>query len=481
MTATGGVARLADLAGRPVVVAGLGVTGQSVTTLLRGHGARVIAVDSRDDAERRDVAGRLERESIEVRLGPQHLGPDASVPAGTSLVITSPGLRPDTPLLARAVAAEVEVIGDVELAWRLRPVLPDGSRQQWLAITGTNGKTTTVRMLAAMLAAAGHRSVAAGNVGTPILDVVTDPEPYSVVAVELSSFQLYWSTTIAPLAAVVLNLAAHHLDWHDDIESYAAAKARIFAPGTIAVCNAEDARTVAMAEGASALARTVAFRLGPPGRDELGVAGEWLIDNAFGDSVRLAAVAEVQPPAPHNVADALAAAALARAYGDQPGSISAGLARFVPEPHRIALVAELSGVRFIDDSKASNPAAAAASLASFPSIVWVAGGLFRGSDSDLDGIVAAAAPRLRAAVLIGTDRARFAAALARHAPDVPVTELDSNQTGVMDQVVAAAAAVARRGDTVLLAPAAQSWDMFRDYPARGDAFAAAVRRLAEPR
>jgi UDP-N-acetylmuramoylalanine--D-glutamate ligase len=144
-------------------------------------------------------------------------------------------------------------------------------------------------------------------------------------------------------------------------------------------------------------------------------------------------------------------------------------------------VAELNGVAFIDDSKASNPAAAAASLAAFPSIVWVAGGLFRGTDADLDAIVRAAAPRLRAAVLIGIDRARFTRALARHAPDVPVTELSSTDTGVMDQAVAAAADAARRGDTVLLAPAAQSWDMFRDYPARGDAFAAAVTRLADSR
>jgi UDP-N-acetylmuramoylalanine--D-glutamate ligase len=138
-------------------------------------------------------------------------------------------------------------------------------------------------------------------------------------------------------------------------------------------------------------------------------------------------------------------------------------------------------VAFVDDSKASNPAAAAASLASFPSIVWIAGGLFRGTDADLDAIVTAAAPRLRAAVLLGTDAGRFSGALARHAPDVPVTELASTDTGVMDQVVARAVAAARPGDTVLLAPAAQSWDMFSDYGARGDAFAAAVRRLAEPR
>jgi len=510
MTGSGAVSGLADLAGRVVVVAGLGITGQSVSSLLTSQGARVTALDSRDDHERRDIADRLAKDGVAVRLGPEELGPRATMPPGTALVVTSPGLRPDTPLLASAVAAGIEVIGDVELAWRLRPALPGGGRQQWLAITGTNGKTTTVRMLAAMLAAAGHRSIAAGNVGTPILDVVTDPEPYPVVAVELSSFQLYWSTTIRPAAAVVLNLAAHHLDWHDDIQSYAAAKARIFAPGTIAIYNAEDPATVAMAvaaasrgAAASEVARLVGFRLGHPSAGELGVADGWLVDRAFasasqpgasqpgasqpgasqtrGTPVRLAAVSAVQPAAPHNVADALAAAALARAYGDQPASIAAGLATFVPEPHRITLVTEIGGIAFVDDSKASNPAAAAASLASFPSVVWVAGGLFRGSDDDLEGIVAAAAPRLRAAVLIGTDRARFGKALARHAPNVPVMELSGTDTGVMDQAVAQAAAAARRGDTVLLAPAAQSWDMFRDYPARGDAFAAAVRRLADSR
>lgn len=497
MTQPASSATLAALAGRPAVVAGLGITGQSVSSLLHRHGARVTIVDSRDDAERQDIAARLEKDGIEVRLGPDELGPDAALPPGTGLVVTSPGLRPDTPLLARAVAAGIEVIGDVELAWRLRPDLPAGGRQQWLAITGTNGKTTTVRMLAAMLAAAGHRSVAAGNVGTPILDVVTDPEPYPVVAVELSSFQLHWSSSIAPLAAVVLNLAAHHLDWHDDLESYAADKARIFGSGTIAICNAQDPRTVAMADAALTRApqaaagsgqagtgpagRKVAFRLEPPGPGELGVRDGWLTDNAFDAGLALAPVAAVRPAAPHNVADALAAAALARAYGVKAAAIAAGLTAFVPERHRIERVAELDGVAYVDDSKASNPAAAAASLAAFGSVIWVAGGLFRGSDADLRAIVADAAPRLRAVVLIGTDRARFADALARHARDVPVTELSSTDTSVMDQVVAAAAAVAQPGDTVLLAPAAQSWDMFRDYPARGNAFAAAVRRLAEAR
>src|SRR5215471_18269311 len=155
--------------GQPVVVVGLGITGQSAIARLAGRGAIVTAVDSRDDAERQDLAARLTKDGVQVRLGPAEVGEGARVPPGTALVVTSPGLRPDTPLLARAVAAGIETIGDIELAWRLRPALPGGGRQQWLAVTGTNGKTTTVRMLAAMLAAAGHRGVAAGNVGTPIL------------------------------------------------------------------------------------------------------------------------------------------------------------------------------------------------------------------------------------------------------------------------------------------------------------------------
>jgi UDP-N-acetylmuramoylalanine--D-glutamate ligase len=496
LVAGSGAPGLAGLAGRRVVVAGLGITGQSAAELLAASGADVVAVDSRDDEERQQTAARLEKAGVTVRLGAGELGTGATVPPGTDLVVTSPGLRPDTPLLAGAVAAGLEVIGDVELAWRLRPVLADGTRQQWLGITGTNGKTTTVRMLAAMLAAAGHRSLAVGNVGTPILTAVTEPEPYPVLAVELSSFQLYWSSTVAPLAAVVLNVAAHHLDWHDDIESYAKAKARIFAPGTIAISNAEDPRSAAMGAGAVRAARRVAFRLGEPGPGELGVAGGWLTDRAFAgstsgdsafagsasdDGVRLAPATAVRPQAPHNVADALAAAALARAYGDPPEAIAAGLDAFQPEPHRITQVGTLDGVVYVDDSKASNPAAAQASLASFPSIVWIAGGLFRGTDADLETLVSGALPRLRAAVLLGADRQRFREALARHAPDVPVTEVTATDTGVMDLVVAEAARVARPGDTVLLAPAAQSFDLFRDYPARGEAFAAAVARLAASR
>jgi len=481
----------ASLAGRRVCVAGIRVSGQPAARVLAAHGALVTAVDSGDDAEHRAMAGQLSGPGISVRLGAAAV---RELPPGTQLVVTSPGWPPGAPLLVAAAAAGIEVIGDVELAWRLRPVLPGGGRQHWLAVTGTNGKTTTVRMLAAMLTAAGYRAIAAGNVGTSVVEVVTEPEPYPVVAVELSSFQLHWSSTITPDAAVVLNLAAHHLDWHGDFESYVAAKARIYAPGTVAVCNADDACSARLAATASAAGagRVVPFRLGEPAPGELGVAGGFLVDRAFDSQdgaagVRLAAVSDVsgpdpaargRPPAPHNVANALAAAALARAYGAPAAAISAGLLGCRPEPHRISLVGSIGDVDFVDDSKASNPHAAAVSLAAFGSVVWVAGGLFRGADADLEQLITNVAPRLRGVVLLGADRGKIAAALARHAPEVPVVEVTSTDTGVMDLVVTQAAALAQPGDTVLLAPAAQSFDIFRGYPARGDAFAAAVKRLA---
>ncbi len=482
----------AGLAGRRVCVSGLGISGPPVARALAARGARVTAVDARDDPDNRQVADELAGLGVAVVLGPE-----PRLPAGTDLVVTTPGWRPGTPLLAAAAASGVPVIGDVELAWRLRPVLPGGARQDWLAVTGTNGKTTTVRMLAAMLAAAGHRTIAAGNVGLSVVDAVTEPEPYPVIAVELSSFQLHWSSSLRPFAAVVLNVAAHHLDWHGDIESYARAKGRIYAPGTVAVCNADDRRSAELAGAAAGAARVVAFRLGAPGPGELGIAGgpgggvapgastagDVLLDRAFGDpgGVILAGVRDVRPQVPHNVADALAAAALARAYGAPPAAIKTGLIAFQPEPHRMTLVARVGGVDYVDDSKASNPHAAAASIAAYPSVVWVAGGLFRGADADVDHLVGSVAPRLRAVVLLGADRGVIRRSLARHAPDVPVVEAVRTDTGAMDLVVAEAARLAVPGDTVLLAPAAQSFDMFRDYPARGDAFAAAVGRLAEAR
>ncbi|MDQ4084607.1 MAG: UDP-N-acetylmuramoyl-L-alanine--D-glutamate ligase [Actinomycetota bacterium] len=460
-----------------VVVAGIGVSGFAAADALVHLGATVTVLDDRAGDEQREKATVLEILGADVRLGP---GATDQVPGGTDLVVTSPGWRPTTPLLVDAQRRGIPVWGEVELAWRLRA--PDRGAP-WLCVTGTNGKTTTVQMLAAMLRAAGLRATAAGNVGTPLLEAVLHPEPYDVLAVELSSFQLHWSSTLSAQASVVLNIAEDHVDWHGSMEAYAKDKGRVY-ENTQRACvyNVADPVTERLVREADVVegCRAVGFTLGVPSVGMLGVVDGMLADRAFVDArathaAELAGVDDVRPAAPHNVANALAAAALARAHGVPPAAVRTGLRDFTPDEHRIATVAEVGGVRYVDDSKATNPHAAAASLSAYDPVVWVAGGLAKGAR--FDDLVRAARDRLRAVVLLGADRGVIADALARHAPEVRAIEVDDTETGVMDRVVAAAAEMARPGDTVLLAPGCASMDMFANYAVRGDAFAAAVRRL----
>jgi UDP-N-acetylmuramoylalanine--D-glutamate ligase len=460
-----------------VAVAGLGVSGFAAADALLQLGARVLVLDARPQDR---LAGRvqvLDALGAEVRLGEQA---SAGLPPQAQLVVTSPGWRPDSALLVSAAAAGVPVWGEVELAWRLRA---SQDPAPWLVVTGTNGKTTTVRMLAAMLHADGRNAVAAGNIGTPLVEAVTSPAAFDVVAVELSSFQLHWASSPRPLAAAVLNLAPDHVDWHGSLAAYAADKGRAYENCEVAcVYNVEDPQTEQLVRAADVQegCRAIGFTLGVPTVGMLGVVDDLLVDRAFGPQRRdsaaeLASLDDVAPAAPHNVANALAAAALARAYGVAPGAVRAGLRAFRPDPHRVAAVAAVDGVRYIDDSKATNPHAAAAALAAYDRVVWVAGGLAKGAA--FDELVQRARPRLRGVVLLGRDRGVIAAALARHAPEVPVVEVASTDTGVMDEVVRAAARLATPGDTVLLSPACASMDLFADYGVRGDLFAAAVRSL----
>ena len=337
-------------------------------------------------------------------------------------------------------------------------------------MTGTNGKTTTVRMLEAILRAAGRRALAVGNVGVPLIDAVVAVPPYDTLAVELSSQQLHFAQSLAPAAGALLNLAPDHLDWHGSFEAYADAKATIWRGGT-AIYNIDDALVAACGRARGA----VGFTLGPPADGQLGVNGDRLVDRAFGGG-ELALVSEVRPVGRHNVANALAATGLALAGGVPASAVGEGLRAFVPDPHRNQPVLEHGGVLWVDDSKATNPHAASASLAAYPRIVWVAGGQLKGVD--VEPLVQAHAGRLTGAVLLGEDRELVARALARHAPEVPVIKVDSTDDGAMTEVVHAAAGMARPGDTVLLAPAAASYDMFANYGARGDAFAAAARAVA---
>lgn len=467
-----------ELSGTQVLVTGGGITGQSVLAALAELGATATLCD--DDP----AVATLDTSTAAQRI------------ADYALVITSPGFRPTAPVLAAAAAAGVPIWGDVELAWRLDASGHDGPPRRWLAVTGTNGKTTTTSMLHEMLTAAGLDARLCGNIGNPVLDALR--EPADLLAVELSSFQLHWAPSLRPEAGVVLNIAEDHLDWHGSMADYAAAKARVL-HGRVAVVGLDDARAAALLDSAPAPVR-VGFRLGEPAAGELGVRDGQLVDRAFADDAALAAVSSIPVPGPVGVLDALGAAALARSVGVGPDAIGQALANFRVGRHRAELVAVVDGISYVDDSKATNPHAAEASVLAYPRVVWIAGGLLKGAS--VDEAVVRMASRLVGAVLIGRDRAKVAEALSRHAPDVPVVELvtgedaDMHATAesrvtpvtrvvalpgepsgsrVMAAAVAAARDLAAPGDTVLLAPAGASFDQFSGYADRGDAFAAAVR------
>ena len=421
-----------------------------------------------------------------MRLGP---GCTAQLPEGTDVVVVSPGWRPTAPLVVEAVEQGVPVWSEVELAWRVRGENP----APWLVVTGTNGKTTTVQMLEQILRAEGLAAHAVGNVGRPVVEAVMDTDdPASVLAVELSSYQLHWTHSMSPQASVCLNVAPDHLDWHGGLDAYTADKGRVYARTQIAcVYNVEDSVTEHLVEEAEVVegCRAVGFTLGIPAPSMVGLVDGMLADRAFvkervSNAAELGHLSDlgVDPP-PHLVANALAAAALARAHGVSPRAVREGLRSFTPDAHRIAEVATIDEVRYVDDSKATNPHAALASLlgtetpsdgGSPPRVVWIAGGLAKGAT--FDDLVEQARGRLRAVVLIGTDRSVIAEALARHAPDVPVVEVDSGDTDPMDRVVEVAASLAQSGDTVLLAPGCASMDQFVNYAARGDSFADSVAR-----
>ncbi|MGZ4612090.1 MAG: UDP-N-acetylmuramoyl-L-alanine--D-glutamate ligase [Kineosporiaceae bacterium] len=488
-----------------VVVAGIGVSGFAAADALVERGAQVVVLDAADGPPERERAAILQTLGARVRLGPDALTalpPVAGV--APDVVVTSPGWRPDHPVLAGAASAGVPVWSEVELAWRMRA---GTGAAPWLTVTGTNGKTTTTIMLAAMLAAAGYRSAPVGNAGTPVLEAVLHPQPYDVLAVELSSFQLHSTFSTRPRASACLNVAPDHLDWHGDLAAYTRDKGRVYENTEIAcVYNVQDPVTEQLVRDADVVegCRAVGFTLGVPGLSMVGVVDDVLADRAFVEQRRTSAAelgtlddvrvasggAPGDRPAPHVVANALAAAALARAHGVPAVAVRDGLRGLVPPPHRLARVAEAGAVTWVDDSKATNPHAADAALGAFEHIVWIAGGLAKGAAvADFDELVVRHRSRLRAAVLIGRDRELVHGALTRHAPDVPVIEVDVAQTGavagdradgLMDRVVDVAASLARSGDTVLLAPACASMDQFASYADRGDRFAAAVRRRLSP-
>lgn len=476
----------ADWTGLRVAVLGLGVTGFSVADTLVELGAQVLVLASRPDPERSDVLAVIGAAFLE---HPLDAAPPELVDFAPQLVVVSPGFPPDHPVLLWAEQGDVAVWGDIELAWRVRDKVRTA---EWMCVTGTNGKTTTVQLATHLLAASGARVAAVGNIGVPVLDAVRDPGGFDVLVVELSSFQLHWINRfpegqLAPFASVCLNLAEDHYDWHGSAQGYRDTKAKVYANTTFAcIYNKADVETMHMVEEADVAegCRAIGFDLGTPGPSDLGLVGDIVVDRAFHADRHAAALeltthgelVAVGLAAPHSVANVLAASALARAWGVQPDVVRAAIATFRVDHHRTETVAYHDEVLWVDDSKATNPHAASASLSAFPSVVWIVGGLLKGVD--VSELVSAHAGRLRAAVLIGVDREPLRAAFARHAPNLPLFEVDSTETkDVMRIAAGLSAAAAQPGDTVLLAPAAASMDQFSDYADRGRRFAAAVLEI----
>ncbi len=456
-----------------MVVAGLGIAGFACADALLERGAEVLVVDDKQGPDQVNKSQILEVLGATVRLG------DGQTLPAADLLVVSPGLPPTAPIIVAAQAQDMPVWGELEVAWRLRR--PDGA--PWLFVTGTNGKTTTTLMLASMLKAAGLRTDAVGNIGVSLVSTVLDPQPHDVLAVEVGAPQLPFVHTISPYSAACLNVAEDHVDFFGSFAQYRDAKARIYERTQVAcVYNSQDPATIRMVEQAEVVegCRAIGFTLGVPGRSEVGVVDEILADRAFLEkrdthALELCTVEDVRPPVPHQIANALAAAALARSYGVPPAVVRQGLREFTPASHRIADVGTVDGVLYVDDSKATNAHAADMSLRAYDPVVWVAGGLAKGQT--FDDLVKRHAGRLRAAVLLGADRHLIREAMQRHAPDVPLVEVTGTDTGAMREVVQAAAGLAQPGDTVLLAPGCASWDMFTDYAQRGRTFAAAVAEL----
>ena len=434
------------------LIVGLGTTGLSVARHLLARGEPFRVADSRAQPPGREELARL-APGVAVHAGPF----DARVFAAARRLVVSPGVSVREPAVAAARAAGAEILGDIELFARTAtaPVV---------AITGSNGKSTVTAMVGEMARAAGIPVGVGGNIGTPALDLITEPEP-ALYVLELSSFQLETTESLAPAAAAVLNVSADHLDRYGHLDGYAAAKARILPRATTAVINRDDPRVAAMPGGE----RRVSFGLDEPATGQWGLVtrdGEaWL---ACGE-IPWMAEARLRMPGRHNTANALAALALGEAVGLPRPAMVEALMNFQGLPHRCQWVARIHGVSWYNDSKGTNLGATLAALAGFSGpLVLIAGG--QGKGQDFAPLRDALAGRARAVVLLGEDAPAMAAAIG---DAVPVVTADD-----MPAAVAEAARLARAGDSVLLSPACASLDMFDHFMHRGEVYMAAVRELA---
>jgi UDP-N-acetylmuramoylalanine--D-glutamate ligase len=445
---------VSELAGKKCLVIGAGVTGQAVDKALKKLGAISYLFDEKLESNHNIVN---------------------QIPKEIDFAIVSPGWREDHPVIGKLKDMGIEIIGEVDFAWKIKEVI--APNQKWVALTGTNGKTTTIKMVESIFKSAKINGAACGNVGQTVIESVLHEPALDYLALELSSFQIHWSELPRYESVAILNIAQDHIDWHGNFENYAQAKLKLLKQSKKSFVNKSDKVLSAKVPSGS----VIWFSLNTPQPGELGVVENLLIDRAFSPSPteanEISELVDITPTVPHNVMNALAASALALSLGVNYHSIKDGLKNFSTDHHRMELILSQDEINWVDDSKATNPHAAMASLLSYFNIIWIAGGLAKGAS--MDELAVGARNRIKSIILIGQDRELIAQAFAKHSPSAELIRInqESDAKQLMRDVVMQAKKLAKSGDTVLLAPACASMDQFDSYVQRGQLFAQAVREL----
>ena len=443
-----------QFAGKKILILGGGITGSAVAKSLEELGASIKIADQKPlpDFVNHDVNDLINLDF--------------------DLAVISPGWKPDHPLVLALQNSQIPLTSEIDLAWEFKKL--HQPNQKWIAITGTNGKTSTTELTAKMLNSAGIRAKACGNVGTTVIESVWDHQNHEILVIEISSFQIHWMNNAKFESVAILNIADDHTDWHGSFAAYTAAKVKLLQFTDVAVINGQDSHLLNATN--SFKGRRVLFTLDTPKVNELGLVEDLLVDRAFTESANEAGaiceLADVQPTVPHAVANTLAAAALARSVGAGYEEIQSAIKSFLPGRHRLELIMEKDGIKWINDSKATNPHAAQAALFANPNAIWIAGGLAKGAH--FAELIKNCKSRIRSAILIGSDRAEIATELEKHG----IAYYLIDESPIMDGVVRKAKELAMTGDTVLLAPACASMDQFKNYSDRGDQFVDAVKRIA---
>ena len=450
-----------EFSGKQVLILGGGVTGNAVAKIIEELGASIKIAD--------------EKEVIGFQSFPIDVADNLEDLRSFDLAVVSPGWKPSHPLIKAVQAAGVELTNEIDIAWQLKKL--HRPNQKWVAITGTNGKTSTTELAAAMISASGISASACGNVGTTVIESIFSETEFQVLVIELSSFQIHWMQDPEFVAGAILNIADDHTDWHGSFEAYTQAKVKLLNYVGIGILNGQDQHL--FNSTAKWPGKKIFFSLDTPAPGDLGLVEELLVDRAFtknpNEAGAICELTEIQPTVPHAVLNTLAAAAIARSVGADLDSIRSAIKNFKPGRHRIELVIESNGVKWINDSKATNPHAAQASLLATTSAIWIAGGMAKGAS--FQELINRCKDRIKSAILIGVDRDLIATELQKNGIEYFKVDASENQS-VMEAAVNKAKELATEGDTVLMAPACASMDQFKNYSDRGDQFAEAVKKLA---